>query len=129
MSTTTKKQTAEQLLFGYADVLNKANIESISSFYSFDGMFMPDGFKNLSKKDLEAAGRNFFNSHTFNIKYDIQTVTISNDFAFIEASAQTTTVPHGGEAVIRNSKDFFVLRRDSADWKIYRYIYNKMQGQ
>jgi ketosteroid isomerase-like protein len=128
MSTINEKQAAEQLLYGYAAVLNKANLASISSFYAFDGLFMPDGFKTLTKKDLDAAGGKFLQNKTFKIKYDIQSVTVGNEFAFIEATARTTIVPNGGEEIFQSSRDFFVLRKDGTDWKIYRYLFNKGQN-
>jgi hypothetical protein len=89
---------------------------------------MPDGFKTLTKKDLDAAGGKFLQNKTFKIKYDIQSVTVGNKFAFIEATARTTIVPNGGEEIFQSSRDFFVLRKDGTDWKIYRYLFNKEQN-
>jgi ketosteroid isomerase-like protein len=127
MSTINEKQAAVQLLYGYAAVLNRANLASISSFYAFDGLFMPDGFKTLTKKDLDAAGGKFLQNKTFQIEYNIQSVTVGNEFAFIDATARTTTVPNGRDEIFQNSRDFFVLRKDGTDWKIYRYLFNKVQ--
>lgn len=50
-----EKQAAEKLLAGYAAALNSANATSLSSFYTYDGLFMPDGFKSLTATDLEKA--------------------------------------------------------------------------
>ncbi|AMR32464.1 hypothetical protein A0256_14045 [Mucilaginibacter sp. PAMC 26640] len=127
MSTRNEKLSAEQVLHGYAEVLNKANIASISSFYASDGLFMPDGFKTLSKKELDAVSGKFLKDGNFKINYDIKNINVENEFAFIDATARTTTIGRGGEAASKNSRDFFVLRKDGADWKIYRYLFNKVQ--
>jgi ketosteroid isomerase-like protein len=129
MSITNEKLAAEQLLIGYAEVLNKVNISSISSFYTNDGLFMPDGFRTLKKDDLDAAGGKFLKSGNFKIDYDIKNVKVGNDFAFIDAIAKTTTIGRGGKETSQNSRDFFVLRKDGTDWKIYRYLFNRLQGQ
>ncbi|RYY23623.1 MAG: hypothetical protein EOP41_06335 [Sphingobacteriaceae bacterium] len=50
MSILNEQQAAEQLLSGYAEVLNAANTALIPSFYTQDGAFMPDGFKHSRKK-------------------------------------------------------------------------------
>ncbi|QEM05036.1 hypothetical protein DIU31_016490 [Mucilaginibacter rubeus] len=76
MSTTNEKLAAEQVLHGYAEVLNKADIALISSFYAFDGLFMPDGFKTLSKKDLDAVSGKFLKDGNFKINYDINNVNV-----------------------------------------------------
>lgn len=128
MSTTNEKLAAEQVLHSYAEVLNKTNIASISSFYAFDGLFMPDGFKTLSKKDLDAVSGKFLKDENFKINYDINNLKVRNEFAFIDAIATTTTIGPGGEETSENSRDFFVLRKDGEDWKIYRYMFNKVQN-
>jgi len=128
MSTTNEKLAAEQVLHGYAEVLNKADIALMSSFYAFDGLFMPDGLKTLSKKDLEAVSGKFLRQRNFKINYDINNVNVRNELAFIDATATTTTIGRGGEETSQNSRDFFVLRKDGAEWKIYRYLFNKVQN-
>ncbi|MBS7565470.1 nuclear transport factor 2 family protein [Mucilaginibacter sp. Bleaf8] len=128
MSTTNEKLAAEQVLHAYAEVLNKADIALISSFYAFDGLFMAQGFKTLAKKDLDAAGSKFLKVGNFKINYAIQNVTVENEFAFIDATARTTITRRGGEEISDNSRDFFVLRKDGTDWKIYRYLFNKIRN-
>jgi ketosteroid isomerase-like protein len=59
MSTQNEKQAAEKLLAGFADVLNNANADAIASFYTQDGVFMPDGFKKLTATDLGMAGNQY----------------------------------------------------------------------
>jgi ketosteroid isomerase-like protein len=129
MSTTNEQHAAAKLLHSYAEVINKADSKSIASFYSFDGLFMPDGFKTLTKKDLDAAGGKFLKSTNFKINYDIKNVTVGNEFAFIDATALTTTTSSGGKEINENSRDFFVLRKDGIYWKIYRYMFNKLQDK
>ncbi|MBD1362616.1 nuclear transport factor 2 family protein [Mucilaginibacter sp. ZT4R22] len=128
MSTINEKLAAEQVLQGYAEVLNKANISLISSFYTFDGLFIPHGYKSLTKKELDVAGGKLLKAKDFRINFDIENVTIGNEFAFIDATAQTTTIGRGGEETREKSRDFFVLRKDGADWKIYRYLFNRVQN-
>ncbi|SDH75655.1 nuclear transport factor 2 family protein [Mucilaginibacter sp. P25] len=127
MNTTNEQQAAVQLLHCYAEVLNEADSPSISSFYAFDGLFMPDGFKTLTKKDLDAAGGKFLKGRNFKINYNIQNVTVGNEFAFIDATARSITTSSGGKEISKNSRDFFVLRKDGTAWKIYRYLFNKLR--
>ncbi|RYY30261.1 MAG: hypothetical protein EOP41_00990 [Sphingobacteriaceae bacterium] len=129
MSTLNEQQAAEQLLSGYAEVLNAANTALIPSFYTHDGAFMPDGFKTLTKKDLDNAGGKYLKNTGFKIKYAIISVTITPEYTFIDATAQTTAVSVGKkEEANLSSRDFFVLRKEGSDWKIFRYLFNRTQN-
>ena len=127
MSTQNEQQAAAQLLYGYLEVLNTAVTGSISSFYTHDGLFMPDGFKTLTREDLENAGSNYLQKKNFKISYDNQSVTIKQEFACINATAHTSGfTSHDDHEIHRSSRDSFVLRMEGTEWKIFRYVFNKL---
>jgi ketosteroid isomerase-like protein len=126
MSIPNAKQTAENLLTDYAEVLNTANTVAIASFYTFDGLFMPDGYQSIKAYDLAKAGERYLKKHVFHIRFDIQSVSEENGFVFVQANANTIlNADQGPEAIQTSSRDFFILRKDDTVWKIYRYIFNK----
>ncbi|RYE03599.1 MAG: hypothetical protein EOP44_06310 [Sphingobacteriaceae bacterium] len=129
MSTINEQQAAGQLLSGYAEVLNTANTALIPSFYTHDGAFMPNGYRTLTKEDLENAAGKYLKNANFKISYAIQSVTIKQEYAFIDATAQTTAVSlNENNEVSQISRDFFVLRKEGSDWKIFRYLFNRIQN-
>lgn len=125
MSNPNAKQTAENLLTNYAEVLNTTNIPAIAGFYTSDGLFMPEGNRSIKAYDLAKTGERYLKKHNFHISYDIQNVSEENGFVFIEANATTIFNANGGvEAIHTSSRDFFILRKEDTAWKIYRYIFN-----
>jgi len=126
MSIPNATQTAENLLTDYAEVLNTANTAAIASFYTFDGLFMPDGYQSIKAIDLARTGERYLKKHGFHISFHIQNVSEENGFVFVQANATTKFNAHQGpEAIQTSSRDFFILRKDDTVWKIYKYIFNQ----
>ena len=127
-----QKLAIQELLASYANALNAAKADLIPSFYTADGLFMPEGIKTLTTGDqAKTNSGGYLRKSSFNIDYQIKDVFIGDQFAFAQVAAKVkTTDPASGKASLKTSRDFFVLRRkDNGDWKIYRYIFNNVKEQ
>jgi len=121
-------QAAEQLLAQYAEALNAANTNLLPALYTADGVFMPDGVASLPAGALPGKGVSFFAKSRLHISYAVQEVTGSGEYAFVQATARTATTNLAtGQETARTSRDFFVLRQEGQDWKIYRYLFNSVR--
>lgn len=118
----------EKLVGEYATAINASNVDQISAFYTADAVFMPENTRKLTKADLLKKGQTFLNKNRFHISYSIQDITVKEEYAFVQATAQTKTVnPNTDTEVSKTSQDFFVLRKEQNDWKIFRYIFNNVK--
>ena len=123
-------QAAEQLLAYYAEALNAANPALLPTLYTADGVFMPDGVATLPAGALPGKGSSFFAKSRLHISYAVEDVTVGGEYAFVQATARTATTDlASGQETARTSRDFFVLRQESQDWKIYRYLFNSVREQ
>ena len=64
----------------------------------------------------------------FNIEFSEIIVKIDDNYAFVQAVARTSE--NDGEkssTLEKTSRDFFVFRKEEADWKIFRYIFNNVK--
>jgi len=123
-------QAAEQLLARYAEALNAANTTLLPTLYTADGVFMPDGVASLPASALADKGDSFFIKSHLHIRYAVEEVTSGGEYAFVQATARTATINRAtGQEVACTSRDFFVLRQEGQDWKIYRYLFNSVQGE
>jgi ketosteroid isomerase-like protein len=123
-------QAAEKLLADYAQALNTANAAAIPSFYTQDGVFLPDGYRQLAVADLKKSGSSYLQRSNFRISYEIKNVVAENGYVFVDAQAKTTS--HDPATRLEknlNSLDFFVLRKEGAEWKIFRYLFNHVRAQ
>ncbi|ACU61893.1 YybH family protein [Chitinophaga pinensis] len=123
-----ENQAIEKLLSDFAATLNAANIGIISSFFSEDAVFMPDGFRILKAADLKNTGNGYLQRSHFQIGFTIKEAEISLPYAFVRASAEAKLTDAATQQLItQQSRDFFVLRKDKEDWKIFRYMFNHVK--
>jgi ketosteroid isomerase-like protein len=117
-----------KLLQEYAFLLNSAHIDLIPTFYTEDGLFMPDGLKNLTRLDItKRTSGNFLKKINFKIEYTAKSIVVQDSYAFVLAAAKTSTKNAlTGDINEKTSRDFFVLRKESDNWKIYRYMFNNV---
>ncbi len=130
MNTNNEEQKLTRFLDSFAGALNAADVASIPSFYSEDGKFMPDGVKTISRLDkLAKSAENNLSKIAFQIQFIIEDIQIDGHFAFITAKANTSQREARSELPVnKTTRDFFVLKKHGADWKIYRYIFNNVKN-
>jgi uncharacterized protein (TIGR02246 family) len=128
MQPTIPTQAARELLAQYAEALNSANTALLPALYTADGVFMPDGRASLPASALLRKGQNFFAKMCFHISYEVKTVAVDGEYAFVQATARTATTPlDTGQEGTRTSQDFFVLQQQDHGWKIFCYIFNSVR--
>ncbi|MFZ0597245.1 MAG: nuclear transport factor 2 family protein [Flavobacterium sp.] len=129
MNYTKEKEAISTFLGNFAQILNNGNTKAIADFFDRDAIFIPDGMKKIiAGNQLGRTGNGFLKRSDFKIGYTIKDITIGNQFAFVEAFADTTENRMSDlKTVQKRSIDFFVLKNESANWKIYRYIFNNVR--
>ena len=77
---------------------------------------------------LNSGSQGYFKKLKFHIEYTVKDTTVDDRFAFVHAAAQTTTTDLvNGQESSTSTRDFFVFRKESDQWMIYRYIFNAEQ--
>jgi len=123
------KESIQLRLTEFAEALNSGSRESIAGFYTQDSLFMPDGNVTMPKDTLlNSSSQDYFKRLKFHIEYTVKNITVDEKFAFAHAAAQTTTTDLvNGQESSTSTRDFFVFRKESDQWMIYRYIFNAEQ--
>jgi ketosteroid isomerase-like protein len=126
---TKEKQAISTFLNNFAQVLNNAETKAIPDFFDRDAIFIPDGMKKIiAGNQLGKTDNGYLKRSDFKINYTIKDITIENQFAFVEAFADTTENRIADlKPVQKRSIDFFVLKNEGENWKIYRYIFNNVR--
>lgn len=125
MNTQTDRTAVEALLADYAAALNAANTAIIHSFYTEDGLLLPQGQQDLNKAELVTRSESFFRQQRFRIDYSLPETLINGDYAFVQTIAKTSSEGQkNGQVEEKTSRDFFVLKKENEAWKIFRYIFN-----
>jgi uncharacterized protein (TIGR02246 family) len=124
MSAQNEAKTITTLINDYAEVLNSGDAKAVGSFYADSGAILTNGYNTVTKQQLDAASGGFLSKNKFSIEYRIENVTITGEYAFVESLATTSLTSAGKSPVNKESRDLFILQKDQAAWKIYRYIFN-----
>lgn len=123
-----EKAAIENLLKSYEKALNASDTESVLKLYAEDGVFMPsEAPTSIGKTAVEGAYNYVFSQIKLNIKFSIDEIEINGDFAFARTiSRGTVDVLAAGISAPEENRELFIFKKENGQWKISRYIFNKM---
>ena len=129
MNNQTEKLAIEKLLFSYRDALNTSDVNKVLPLYTNDGVFMPSNAPSaIGQEQVKASYEFVFKSIQLNIEFFIDEVEVAGDFAFARTTSKGTTLIHAnGQSVPEENRELFVLQKVNGQWKIARYMFNKMK--
>jgi uncharacterized protein (TIGR02246 family) len=129
MEQSTEKTAIEKLLFTYRDALNASDVNKVLPLYTSDGVFMPsNGPSAIGQDQIKGSYEFVFNSIQLNIEFFIDEIVVIGDYAFARTMSKGTTLIHAnGETVAEENRELFVLQKTNGQWKISRYMFNKMK--
>jgi uncharacterized protein (TIGR02246 family) len=123
------KTSIEATLRAYGSALNASDAKAAVAAYTSDGVFMPTGGPTATgTEELLGSYQFIFTQIRLDVEFDIHEVVIDGDYAYAVTSSQgqqtiLSTNSTGPEA----NRELFVLRREGAEWKIARYMFNKVE--
>jgi uncharacterized protein (TIGR02246 family) len=129
MEQTTEKSAIEKLLFSYRDALNASDVNKVLALYANDGVFMPSNAPSaVGQEQVKASYEFVFSQIQLNIEFYIDEIVVNGDYAFARTISKGTTLIHAnGQKVAEENRELFVLQNAKGQWKISRYMFNKMK--
>lgn len=127
--TTTEKQAIEKMLFSYRDALNASDVAQVLPLYTQDGVFMPsNGPSAVGQEQIKGSYEFVFKTIQLHIEFFIDEIIVNGDYAFARTTSKGTTLIHAnGQTVPEENRELFVLQKTNGQWKISRYMFNKMK--
>lgn len=129
MEQTTEKTAIEKLLFSYRDALNTSDVNKVLPLYTNDGVFMPSNAPSaIGQEQVKVAYEFVFSQIQLNIEFYIDEIVVNGDYAFARTTSKGTTLIHANkQTVAEENRELFVLQKANGQWKIARYMFNKMK--
>jgi uncharacterized protein (TIGR02246 family) len=129
MELTTEKVAIEKVLFAYRDALNASDVSKVLPLYTNDGVFMPSSAPSAVGQDQVKASYEFvFKTIQLRIEFFIDEIVVAGDVAFARTTSRGTTLIHAtGQTVPEENRELFVFQKSNGEWKIARYMFNKMK--
>lgn len=124
---TEEKQKIEELLNHYKRALNTSDAALAQSLYTKNGIFMPtEAPSAIGTENILKSYEFIFSQIQLNIEFYIDEIAVENDFAFAVTSSKGTTLIHAtGDTIPEANRELFVFERETGEWKIARYMFNK----
>ena len=118
----------KSLLETYRNSLNTSNAELAQSMYTQDGVFMPQGGPSATGTEKILASYTFiFSQIQLNIEFHIDEIIVNGDLAFATTTSKGNTLIRATQATIpEENRELFVFNKVNGEWKIARYMFNKM---
>ena len=122
------KEVIEQLLANYQQVLNASDARKAADLYTKDGVFMPSNAPSANgSQEIRASYEFVFSQIELNVAFYIEEIMIEHTMAFAITTSKGTTLVHAtGETIPEENRELFVFEKENEDWKISRYMFNKM---
>ena len=129
MEQSTEKSAIEKLLFSYRDALNASDVNKVLPLYTNDGVFMPSNAPSaIGQEQIKGSYEFVFKTIQLNIEFLIDEIVVNGDYAFARTTSNGTTLIHAnGKTVAEENRELFVLQKTNGQWKISRYMFNKMK--
>lgn len=127
--TTTEKQAIEKMLFSYRNALNASDVKQVLTLYSHDGVFMPsNGPSAIGTEQIKSSYEFIFKTIQLNIEFFIDEIVVYGEYAFATTNSKGTTLIHAnGQIIPEENRELFVLQKIEGEWKISRYMFNKIK--
>jgi len=129
MEQTIEKTAIEKSLFSYRDALNASDVTKVLPLYTNDGVFMPSNAPSaIGQEQVKAAYEFVFSQIQLSIEFYIDEIVVTGDYAFARTTSKGTTLIHANkQTVAEENRELFVLQKTNGQWKIARYMFNKMK--
>jgi uncharacterized protein (TIGR02246 family) len=128
---TKDKEKIEQLLANYKESLNTSDVVKAVNLYTKDGVFMPSEAPSAKGSDnIKVAYEFVFSQIQLNIEFYIEEIVIDGNMAYALTTSKGSTLIHAsGVTVPEENRELFVFTKENGEWKIARYMFNKLSPQ
>ena len=84
----------------------------------------------IGSENIKGAYEFVFSNIQLTIEFFIDEIVVNEDYAFARTTSKgTTLIRASGATVPEENRELFVFERESDEWKIARYMFNKMTPQ
>ena len=128
VNTEEERSAIEATLMNYEAALNASDVDGVLALYAEDGVFMPtEAPTAVGKEQIRAAYEHVFSAIKLDIAFSIDEIVQSGNFAFARTvSRGEVTVLAEDVTLPEENRELFVLEKAGDEWRIARYMFNKM---
>lgn len=115
------------LMTSYRNALAISDAEAVASYYTADGVVMGPGSPTAIGDALDDTYAAIFSNVGLNLDFTVANMIIGDKYAVVQSTSDGTALVNAtGERAPEQNRELFIMEKVDGEWKIARYMYNKM---
>ena len=129
MTTTPDEQQIRDLLTTYAKALKTGDVELATSIYTDDAVVMGNEMPTNQGAEIRRSYETNFDLIRLDVEFSFDGLVVDGNIAYGYTRSQgTITMLATDDTVPSSARELLVFARQSGEWKIARYMFNKMSA-
>jgi len=129
MTTTPDEQQIRDLLTTYAKALKTSDVELATSIYTDDAVVMGHEMPTNQGAEIRRSYETNFDLIRLDVEFTLDGLVVDGNTAYGHTRSQgTITKLATDDTVPSSARELLVFARQSGEWKIARYMFNKMSA-
>ena len=129
MTTTPDEQQIRDLLTTYAKALKTGDVELATSIYTDDAVVMGNEMPTNQGAEIRRSYETNFDLIRLDVEFSFDGLVIDGNIAYGHTRSQgTITMLATDDTIPSSARELLVFARQSGEWKIARYMFNKMSA-
>ena len=129
MTTTPDEQQIRGLLTTYAKALKTGDVELATSIYADDAVVMGNEMPTNQGAEIRRSFETNFELIHLDVEFTLDGLVVDGNVAYgYTRSEGTITKLATDDTVPSSARELFVFARQSGEWKIARYMFNRMSA-
>ncbi len=129
MTTTPDEQQIRGLLTTYANALKTGDVELATSIYADDAVVMGNEMPTNQGAEIRRSFETNFELIRLDVEFTLDGLVVDGNVAYgYTRSEGTITKLATDDTVPSSARELLVFTRQSGEWKIARYMFNRMSA-
>ena len=121
------EKAINNLIISYKNALKDASVEKVLANYTTNGVLMSPDSPTVIGDKIGEAYSSIFDSVGIDIDFTLANMIIGENYAFVQSTSDGSALIKAlNQTVPEQNRELFVMQKINGEWKIARYMYNKM---
>ena len=123
------EKAINNLIVSYKNGLKDSSVEKVLANYTTDAVLMSPDSPTVIGDKIGAAYSSIFDSVGIDIDFTLANMIIGEKYAFVQSTSDGSALIRAlNQTAPEQNRELFVMQRVDGEWKIARYMYNKMDA-
>lgn len=127
--TTSEKVAIEKLIHSYQAALNASDVNKVIDLYASNGVLLANAAPSAEgAEQVKGTYQYVFDNFAYTLTFTILEIQVNGNVAFARSTSKGSFVIKASKQTVSDeNRELFVFEKKEGQWKIARYMYNKIK--